>query len=193
MLYAIQFEIQSQNEPIGIEFFSRVVEADSYTDAVARGEKVVSDYMKHSITNPKLVSLKITPAQNKLAALVHALADETRTSAKELFDEIGPEDRKKVVDELGQVLHKVKGSCKHMFKPFTEFQLLDKWHSSTATCLSCGEQFGWRCKESPDGVCHTYVDSDGSITLIDGTKVKAPADEYYNGDCVYCGMPDERK
>ena len=45
MLYAIQFEIQSQNAPIGIEIFQRVVEANSYTDAVALGEKAVSDYI----------------------------------------------------------------------------------------------------------------------------------------------------
>lgn len=193
MLYAIQFEIQSQNAPIGIEIFQRVVEANSYTDAVALGEKAVSDYMAHSTTNCKLVNLKVAPTKSKLAALVHALSDESKVSAKEFFDEIEAEERKKVISELDQMLKQVKKTCKHQFKPLTQAQMKDKWYCDTAICLSCGESFGWRCKISPDGTCHTYVDSDFNVHLINGTKVQAPEESYNSGDCIFCGMPDERK
>jgi hypothetical protein len=65
-----------------------------------------------------------------------------------------------------------------------------------AYCLICDKSFGWRCKESPDGVCHykNEVD-DKQLLLINGKTVDAPADyaEHYYESCIYCGQPEERK
>lgn len=68
--------------------------------------------------------------------------------------------------------------------------------SVSANCQGCHQYFGWRCKKSPDGVCH-YYSEDGKIELIDNTQVPTPEDhdpDYETDDCcIFCGMPDERK
>jgi hypothetical protein len=62
-----------------------------------------------------------------------------------------------------------------------------------AFCDDCQTDFGWRCKVAPDGVCHYHID-DGKVELVDGTKVDPPINPNMdNGDCIYCGSPDERK
>lgn len=74
----------------------------------------------------------------------------------------------------------------------TKKQLADQWMSVSAYCLVCVSHLGWRCKESPDGVCHYYV-IDGEVTLIDGTQVDAPDGCETSIECIYCGHPEERK
>lgn len=70
--------------------------------------------------------------------------------------------------------------------------------SEGADCLVCGENFnmGWRCKISPDSICH-YYSKDGKVKMIDNTLVDIPEwhdSKHENEDnCIFCGMPEERK
>lgn len=74
---------------------------------------------------------------------------------------------------------------------------------SIATCTVCGLDFGWKCPDSPDSVCHYYTTTEDSETfyveLIDRTKHQMSkydlADAEYETDdeCLFCGHPDERK
>lgn len=93
-------------------------------------------------------------------------------------------------------LANLKEQCTHEMRPLTKKELDDKWMSVDALCVVCGKSFGWRCKVSPDGVCH-YFSEDGKVELIDGTFVDIPIDhdpEYETDDgCIFCGHPDERK
>ena len=88
------------------------------------------------------------------------------------------------------------GKCPHEFRELTNKEIKDKWMSEGAQCLICEGGFGWRCKKSPDSVCH-YSSQDGKVELLDGTKVDVPEghDPKYESDdgCIFCGMPDERK
>jgi hypothetical protein len=100
------------------------------------------------------------------------------------------------IRSLNKELDQIKANCKHAFKPLTQKQLDDKWMSISAECTVCGQDFGWRCKESPDSVCH-YESSNGKVALIDGSMVSIPFDHdpnYETDDsCIFCGHPDERK
>ena len=98
-------------------------------------------------------------------------------------------------------LWRLMGKCKHSFKPLTQNQLKDKWMSESAFCDTCGVHFGWRCKKSPDSVCHYHTEG-GAVDLIEGTpdffkyrKTGNWTSEDNESDdcCVYCGHPDERK
>jgi hypothetical protein len=65
------------------------------------------------------------------------------------------------------------------------------------SCPKCGEYFdGWKCSESPDGVCHYYSD-EGKVELIDGSYYSLPenydADNETDDGCIFCGQPRERK
>lgn len=86
--------------------------------------------------------------------------------------------------------------CDHELPELTPKQLKDELMSEEAHCLICGSGFGWRCKESPDGVCH-YYSNDGKVKMIDGTLVNVPEghDATYENDdeCIFCGLPEERK
>lgn len=90
--------------------------------------------------------------------------------------------------------------CKHAFSKLREKDLKDEWMSVSAKCSDCGEYFGWRCKESPDSVCHYYT-RDGEVKLINGSidkelyKTNPDYDPDYESDdiCLYCGHPEERK
>lgn len=92
--------------------------------------------------------------------------------------------------------YELKRNCICEFKPLTQKQLDDEWISETARCLICGECHGWRCKESPDGVCH-YRSKDGKVELLGNRKCDIPpthdpsneSDEW----CIFCDMPEERK
>lgn len=95
-----------------------------------------------------------------------------------------------------QLTEKIR-SCKHTFRPLTTEELNDKWMSVGARCECCDKLFGWRCKKSPDDVCH-YHSFEGYVTLIDGTKcvsgLTLTEEENQSFDmCLYCGMPSERK
>jgi len=100
------------------------------------------------------------------------------------------------ISEKEEDLHLIIKNCPHEFRELTPKQIKNEWMSESATCLICGTDFGWRCNKSPDHVCH-YFSVDGQIELFDGTKVNVPEDHdssYENDDeCIFCGMPDERK
>jgi hypothetical protein len=88
-------------------------------------------------------------------------------------------------------------SCHHEFRPLTTAELEDKRMSEAAHCLICGENFGWRCKKSPDRVCHYYSTEDGKVLLLDSTLALVPEghdkDHETHDRCIYCEMPKERK
>jgi len=110
--------------------------------------------------------------------------------------QILPAERLAKIQAHRDEITKLTDECPHTFRPLTEKELTDKWMSVSSGCLGCGQYFGWRCKKSPDGVCH-YFSEDGKIELIDGTTV--PVAESHDPDyetddgCLFCGMPDERK
>ena len=107
-----------------------------------------------------------------------------------------PEERKKKIKEHQEAIYKLLEECQHTFRILNSEQLADEWMSVSAGCIGCGQDFGWRCKESPDQVCH-YFSEDGKVELIDGTSVSVPCDhdsDYETDDhCIFCGLPDERK
>lgn len=95
--------------------------------------------------------------------------------------------------------------CEHRLGQLSKKDLADKWMSVWADCIDCGQHFGWRCKKSPDGVCHYFTDPRGkAISLINGKQhlindPQFPLDgtydpEYETDDCcIFCGHPEERK
>lgn len=105
-------------------------------------------------------------------------------------------ERRQQIREHSAALQKLKDECPHLLRDLTTKELADEWMSVGASCIGCGTDFGWRCKESPDSVCH-YYSEDGQIELINGTMVPIPADHdpdfEINDCCIFCGMPDERK
>jgi len=90
----------------------------------------------------------------------------------------------------------LSANCNHEFRELTPSELKDEWMSVGARCLVCGAHFGWRCKKSPDSVCH-YYSSEGKVELIDGTFVNVPEghepDNESDDRCIFDGQPDERK
>ena len=111
------------------------------------------------------------------------------------------ENRKFLLDMSRRLIQQLERTCMHELKPLTEQQLNDKWMSIFANCTVCDEHFGWRCKESPDGVCHYFtriIHSMRGVYLIDGTfytDIPKTLDEEYEtrDQCLFCGMPEERK
>lgn len=96
----------------------------------------------------------------------------------------------------GQALHELKEDCPHPLPKISKKQWDEEDGSISGYCPICGRDFGWRCPESPDGICHYHSD-DGLIELIDGRSVPIPKDhnpDYETSDaCIFCGDPDERK
>lgn len=68
-------------------------------------------------------------------------------------------------------LYEAQKRCPHLFRHLTKEEQDDQWMTVTASCLICTKSFGWRCKVSPDQICHYS--------------------EYM--DCIHCGLPKERK
>lgn len=50
--------------------------------------------------------------------------------------------------------------------------------STFVTCQICGKDFGWFCPRNPKDIYCKYDDS---------------VDSYSNEECIYCGLPEERK
>ena len=100
------------------------------------------------------------------------------------------------ISKLKNVIKGLKKRCSHELKVLSEKDMRDKWMSVGADCMICGSDWGWRCKNSPDSVCH-YYSGNGKVEMIDGTEVDVPENhdsEYENEDeCIFCGHPDERK
>lgn len=98
---------------------------------------------------------------------------------------------------LNEEIRKVINSCPHTFRELTKKELDDEWMSEIADCTVCRRTFGWRCKVSPDSVCHYFTEDDGKVLLLDGSKVdpvEKIGKEYENYDtCLFCGHPEERK
>jgi hypothetical protein len=99
-------------------------------------------------------------------------------------------------------LTRVVKECKHVLRPLSDGELEDEWMSIWARCSICGKDYGhWRCKKSPDSVCHYYshddVQSTRVIDLLDGKIAPIPTghDRRFESEdhCIFCGMPDERK
>lgn len=107
-----------------------------------------------------------------------------------------PAERLAKIKELRDEASRLADECPHEFRPLAPKELAVEWMSVGSYCQGCGQSFGWRCKESPDGVCH-YFSEDGMVELINGNKVSVPANhdaDYETDDCcIFCGMPDERK
>lgn len=89
----------------------------------------------------------------------------------------------------------LRRQCTHHLSPLTPSQRGEEWMCIRAHCEVCEASFGWRCKESPDSVCHYFTD-DGKIELIDGTEIIAPKGHDFEWEtedcCIFCGDPDER-
>ena len=115
-----------------------------------------------------------------------------------------PQERKEIIRSLEKEstlvqreLRKFRESCTHTFRELTRKELADEWMSESAECIICKSCFGWRCKVSPDHVCHYFTGDDGKVVLLDGSKVD-PVEkiekQYENYDmCLFCGHPEERK
>ena len=104
----------------------------------------------------------------------------------------------KQIDALQIKVFELEEKCVHCLRPLSEVESADKWMSINACCEVCGKSFGWRCKHSPDGVCHYSCEVfEGQIDLLiklsDKSTIAAPAIVGGWDDCIYCGMPDERK
>lgn len=97
---------------------------------------------------------------------------------------------------VSEAFYELRRSCICEFEPFTQEQLDDEWMSESAKCLTCGNYHGWRCKKSPDGVCH-YFSKDGKVALLGNRECDIPPehdDKYETDDCcIFCDMPEERK
>jgi hypothetical protein len=82
----------------------------------------------------------------------------------------------------------------HQLRPLTEYELADPWMSVSACCDLCGDNFGWRCKVSPDGICH-YHNEEGKFYSLRGDEIVPPEGwkDVDQEDCVFCRQPSERK
>lgn len=91
---------------------------------------------------------------------------------KEIKEEIN-KIKKEIVELTGLIATKreriatIKSKCTH--------DIIQKGQS--AYCDVCGDYLGWYCDESPTKTCD-YEQEDG---------------EYDEDNCIYCGMPEERK
>ena len=105
---------------------------------------------------------------------------------QQLKDDI--EAAKKAYHAAGQKFGELKNSCKcHVVKE-------DNYES--ASCDICDESLGWKCPNSPDGVCKYFTYDGVHVELINGDTVETPKHDYeYESDdtCLFCGHPDERK
>ena len=113
---------------------------------------------------------------------------------KDLKKEI--KENEALLRDAESILRSTKKKCTHYLPPLTDKQLKDKWMSAGAVCEICSKCWSWRCKESPDSVCHYYTE-DGKIPLINGDSVDPEPDhdpQYETDDyCLFCGNPEERK
>lgn len=101
-----------------------------------------------------------------------------------------------VLRDKGLLLAKLREDCAHPMEIISAKQWKAADGCIGAYCPVCSMGFGWRCRKSPDGVCH-YESDEGLIELIDGRSVPIPAKhdpDYETSDsCIFCGAPDERK
>lgn len=104
---------------------------------------------------------------------------------------------------IGDLYEERARNCPHALRALTEEEIAQEDTSVAASCELCGLTVGsWRCRVSPDSVCHTKHDVveggqylgvlqiDGSITYPLPPLDPESIDEE---TCVFCGLPDERK
>ena len=121
-------------------------------------------------------------------------------------DSISLEDRRYLVKSLAQASKLLLAKCPHSLPLLTPRQLDDEWLTVSAVCEICGEDFGWRCKSSPDTVCHyhtsthrklgrgVYLNTGKFFPLPDELLgVLGDSDNENSDSCIFCGQPDERK
>jgi hypothetical protein len=100
------------------------------------------------------------------------------------------------VKDLKYAICELQHACRCEFRELTPDELDDRWMSIGAKCLKCDKSSGWRCKESPDGVCH-YRSRNGCVDLLGGELYPLPESHDKLGEsadwCIFCGLPDERK
>jgi len=112
---------------------------------------------------------------------------------------------KNKLDEFQSLINKyeneyanVAQTCKHELRELTPKELKERYMAVGADCLVCGSnfEFAWRCKKSPDSVCH-YFSNDGKVEMIDGTLVGVPNEHNSENEdtdsCIFCHHPEERK
>jgi len=120
--------------------------------------------------------------------------ESTKIKINDCCDQI--RNHEKEIERLYGELEILRNSCVHVFADLKKKDLNDEWMSVNAICTSCGKYFGWRCKISPDFICH-YKSTNGQIELINGEKIPTQLDhdpEYESDDCcIFCGDPEERK
>lgn len=127
---------------------------------------------------------ELTPEQAKLQADIEASKQEI-TEAQDRYG--------RLLDACKHVLPVLTDEMKDHLRRHTE----KSWGFNYACCGICGRGLGWRCTESPDGVCHYFTNDNGRVKLIDGTEVELaePPDPDYesNDSCLFCASPQERK
>lgn len=108
------------------------------------------------------------------------------------WESLGAISRKEVIDNLRSIANKYHDAlavliknCKHVAN-----------NEEDTCCAICGIGLGWRCENSPDGVCH-YHSNNHKVTLVNGNIAILPDDydDNFESDdwCVFCGEPYERK
>jgi hypothetical protein len=131
-------------------------------------------------------------ALKSLTNIFEALHTCLEDASPRQFEKMQLAERKMHIDASYAVAHALRETCPH-----------DMAGTDSAWCRVCARTFGWRCPDSPDGVCHYFtVEGPGDppdlrVELIDGRQVKLPEGvdtSYQTHDrCLYCGLPEERK
>lgn len=97
-----------------------------------------------------------------------------------------------LLSAYSKTLKSTNAECKHQLDSIN-----DPWIFASAYCKLCNKDLGWRCKESPDQVCHYYNELDNNrLELIDGSTIEVFMGEIHDTFeecCLFCGLPDERK
>ena len=78
-------------------------------------------------------------------------------------------------ERIQSQIRMTKAEHTHMYVPRTPYDPDDKWFSSGAICIICGDTAsGWYCHISPTKQCQYHPESHGE-------------------SCIHCGQPEERK
>jgi hypothetical protein len=111
----------------------------------------------------------------------------------------------KTIGHIGAEIRTLESTCQHELRELTDEEIADKEMTVSARCLCCGKEFGWRCKKSPDHVCHYYsvrnltftAFGPNVVSLVDGTMIDVPEghkpENESTNHCIFCGFPEERK
>lgn len=123
--------------------------------------------------------MKVTPEQKYLKDSIYSLK----------------EGIKKASEKLSSLID----SCSHLLRDLTPEEFAHPYMRVETICEICGKDLNvWRCKESPDGVCHYVTDNENpfkqwAVKLLDDRWDYAfPQDDWNKEeegeDCIYCKM-----